>query len=60
MRLYTRVLGFVKKADFSNSGYRWLTIRSEPDRAMFFSYDVKADYDRMKAPGAEFTEPPGR
>jgi hypothetical protein len=25
---------------------------------MFFSDDVQADYDRMKARGAEFTEPP--
>ena len=25
---------------------------------MFFSDDVQADYERMKALGAEFTEPP--
>jgi predicted enzyme related to lactoylglutathione lyase len=33
LRFYTEVLGFVKKADFSNGGYRWLTVTSaeEPD-----------------------------
>lgn len=33
LRFYTEVLGFVKKADFSNGGYRWLTVasREEPD-----------------------------
>ena len=30
LRFYTDVLGFTKKADFSNSGYRWLTVAS-PD-----------------------------
>jgi predicted enzyme related to lactoylglutathione lyase len=87
LRFYTEVLGFVKKADFSNSGYRWLTVASpeEPegtelqlalnnnpaDKAyqqakfqqkqpavMFFTDDVQADYERMKARGAEFTQPP--
>ena len=87
LRFYTEVLGFVKKADFSNGGYRWLTVASaeEPegtelqlalnnnptDKAyqqakfqqnqpavMFFSDDVQADYERMKARGAEFTQPP--
>ncbi len=28
LRFYTEVLGFVKKADFSNGGYRWLTVAS--------------------------------
>ena len=28
LRMYTEVLGFVKKADVSNSGYRWLTVAS--------------------------------
>ena len=32
LRFYTEVLGFVKKADFSNSGYRWLTVES-PDES---------------------------
>ena len=30
LRFYTEVLGFAKKADFSNQGYRWLTVAS-PD-----------------------------
>ncbi|SRR6266568_4252661 len=87
LRFYTEVLGFVKKADFSNGPYRWLTVTSseEPDgielqlalndkpaakayqdalfqqgqpAAMFFTDDVKADYERIKARGAEFTMPP--
>jgi predicted enzyme related to lactoylglutathione lyase len=33
LRFYTEVLGFAKKADFSNGAYRWLTVASpeEPD-----------------------------
>jgi predicted enzyme related to lactoylglutathione lyase len=33
LRFYTEVLGFVKKADFGNADYRWLTVASaeEPD-----------------------------
>ncbi|MGH7656561.1 MAG: VOC family protein [Gemmatimonadaceae bacterium] len=31
LRFYTDVLGFVKKADFSNGGYRWLTVGSADD-----------------------------
>jgi predicted enzyme related to lactoylglutathione lyase len=33
LRFYTEVLGFVKKADFSQGTYRWLTVASpeEPD-----------------------------
>jgi predicted enzyme related to lactoylglutathione lyase len=87
LRFYTEVLGFVKKADYTNGGYRWLTVASAEDpegtelqlalnnnpadkayqqaklqqnqpAAMFFSDDLQADYDRMKAHGAEFTEPP--
>jgi predicted enzyme related to lactoylglutathione lyase len=87
LRFYTEVLGFVKKADFSQGTYRWLTIASseEPNgtelqlalnnnppakayqqamfqqgqpAVMFYSDDVQADYDRMKARGAEFTMPP--
>lgn len=30
LRFYTDVLGFVKKADYSNGPYRWLTVAS-PD-----------------------------
>jgi len=87
LRFYTDVLGFVKKADFSNGPFRWLTVASpeDPDgtelqlalndkpaakayqqamfeqgqpAAMFFSDDVQADYERMKARGAQFTMPP--
>src|ERR1700722_11012216 len=33
LQFYTNVLGFVKKADFGNGSYRWLTVASteEPD-----------------------------
>ena len=31
LRLYTEVLGFAKKADFSNGPYRWLTVASPED-----------------------------
>jgi predicted enzyme related to lactoylglutathione lyase len=87
LHFYTDVLGFVKKADFSQGSYRWLTVASpeDPDgtelqlalngnpaakayqqamfqqgqpAAMFFTEDVQADYERMKARGAEFTMPP--
>jgi predicted enzyme related to lactoylglutathione lyase len=87
LRFYTEVLGFVKKADFSQGPYRWLTVASaeDPDgtelqlalndnpaakayqqalfqqgqpAVMFFTDDVKADCERMKARGAEFTMPP--
>ena len=87
LRFYTEVLGFAKKADFSNGPYRWLTVASpeEPEgtelqlalnsnpaakayqqamfqqsqpAAMFFTDDVKSDFERMKASGAEFTMPP--
>jgi predicted enzyme related to lactoylglutathione lyase len=87
LRFYTEVLGFVKKNDFSQGPYRWLTVASpeEPDgtelqlalnnnpaakayqkallqqnqpAAMFFTDDIKGDYERIKARGAEFTMPP--
>jgi predicted enzyme related to lactoylglutathione lyase len=87
LRFYTEVLGFAKKADFTNGPYRWLTVASaeEPNgtelqlalnndpaakayqqakfqqsqpAAMFYTDDVKGDYERMKARGAEFTMPP--
>jgi predicted enzyme related to lactoylglutathione lyase len=87
LRFYTEVLGFVKKADFSQGPYRWLTIASpeEPEGTelqlalnntdaaktyqeaifqggqpaiMFFTDDLQADYERMKASGANFTMPP--
>ena len=31
LRFYTEVLGMAKKADFSNGGYRWLTVTSPDD-----------------------------
>lgn len=31
LRFYTDVLGFVKKADFSQGTYRWLTVASQED-----------------------------
>ena len=33
LRFYTEVLGFAKKSDFGNAGFRWLTVASpeEPD-----------------------------
>ena len=87
LRFYTDVLGFAKKADFSNGPFRWLTVSSPEEQdgtelqlalnnnpaaktyqqamfqlnqpaAMFFSDDVEADYERMRARGAEFTMPP--
>ncbi len=87
LRFYTEVLGFTKKADFSNGPFRWLTVASPEEpagtelqlalnnspvakayqqgifqqgqpAAMFFTDDVKGDYERIKALGAEFTMPP--
>ncbi len=87
LRFYTDVLGLVKKADFSNGPYRWLTVASadEPDGTelqlalndnpagkayqealyqqgqpaiMFFTDDVKGDYDRISAVGATFKMAP--
>jgi predicted enzyme related to lactoylglutathione lyase len=31
LRFYTEVLGFVKKSDFSNGPFRWLTVASPED-----------------------------
>ena len=87
LRFYTQVLGFAKKADFSNGPFRWLTVAPTDDpegtelqlalndnpaarayqqalfqqgqpAVMFFTDDVKGDYERIKARGAEFTMPP--
>ncbi|HEX3457415.1 MAG TPA: VOC family protein [Candidatus Baltobacteraceae bacterium] len=87
LRFYTDVLGFTKKADFTNGPFRWLTITSpeDPDGTelqlalnddpvakafqqarfaqgqpaiMFFTDDINADYERVKAGGAAFTMPP--
>lgn len=87
LRFYTEVLGFTKKDDFSNGGYRWLTVAAPGERTgtelqlaansmpaakalqeaafaqsqpalMFYTNDVKAEYERIKARGATFTMPP--
>jgi predicted enzyme related to lactoylglutathione lyase len=87
LHFYTEVLGFVKKNDFNQGPYRWLTVASqeEPDgvelqlalnnnpaakayqqalfqqnqpAAMFFTDDIKGDYERINGRGAEFTMPP--
>lgn len=87
LRFYTEVLGMVKKADFSQGPYRWLTVASaeEPEgielqlakndnpagkayqealfqqgqpAIMFYTDDVRGDYERIKARGAEFTMAP--
>lgn len=87
LRFYTDVLGFTKKADFSNGPFRWLTVASaeEPNgtelqlalndnpaakayqqtifqqgqpAVMFFTDDIKGDYERIKTRGAEFAMPP--
>ena len=87
LRCYTEVLGFVKKADFSQGPFRWLTVASpeDPDgtelqlalndnpaarayqqamfdkgqpAVMFFTDDLQAECERMKARGAAFTMPP--
>ncbi len=87
LHFYTDVLGFTKKADFSQGPYRWLTVAS-PDvpegvelqlakndnpaakayqealfqqgqpAIMFYTEDVRGDYERIKARGAEFTMAP--
>ncbi len=86
LRFYTEVLGFAKKADFSQGPFRWLTVASPEEQdgtelqlalndnpaakayqqamsqqgqpaAMFFTDDVKGDYERIKAGGAEFAMP---
>ena len=87
LRFYTDVLGFTKKADFTNGPFRWPTVAStdEPNgtelqlalndnpaakafqeamfkqhqpAVMFYSDDVKADYERIKGRGGEFAMPP--
>ena len=48
LRFYTEALGFVKKADFSQGSYRWLTIASpeEPD-------GTQLQLERNDAPAAK-------
>ena len=56
LRFYTEVLGFAKKADFS--AHQQAFFQQRQPAAMFFTDDVKGDYERIKARGAEFTMPP--
>jgi predicted enzyme related to lactoylglutathione lyase len=87
LRFYTEVLGFAKKADFSQGPFRWLTVTAPDDpngtelqlaadsdpagkafqkaklesnqpAVMFFTDDIKADHERIKGHGGEFTMPP--
>jgi predicted enzyme related to lactoylglutathione lyase len=87
LHFYTDVLGFAKKADFTNGPYRWLTVASPDDlngtelqlalnnnpaaktyqeaikaqnqpAALFYTDDVKGDYEQIKSRGAAFTMPP--
>jgi predicted enzyme related to lactoylglutathione lyase len=87
LAFYTNVLGLIKKADFGNAGYRWLTVvpTEEPDgtelqlarndnpagkayqealfaqnqpAVMFFTDDIKADYERIKGNGGAFSMAP--
>jgi len=87
LRFYTEVLGFTKKADFSQGPFRWLTVCSpeDPEGAelqlalnddpaakafqearfgksqpaqMFYTSDIAADCERIKAKGGDFTMPP--
>ncbi len=87
LAFYTDVLGLAKKADFSNNGYRWLTVAPPEDpeavelqlaldnnpvgktyqqalfqqgqpAIMFFTDDVKADYERITAKGGTFKMAP--
>jgi predicted enzyme related to lactoylglutathione lyase len=87
LRLYTGVLGLLKKGDFTNGPFRWLTVASadEPESAelqlapngnpparayqeakfqqnqpaaMLYTRDLRGDFERITARGAEFTLPP--
>ena len=40
------------------SAYQQAIFQQDQPAAMFFTEDVQADYERMKARGAEFTMPP--
>ena len=87
LRFYTDVLGFTRKADFSNGPFRCMTVASpdEPDGTelqlalndnpackayqealfaqrqpaiMFFTDDIKGDYERITARGGAFAMAP--
>jgi len=44
LRFYTEVLGFTKKADFSQGPFRWLTVGSheEPDGTQLQLFDCNS------------------
>src|SRR5579872_1690252 len=83
LRVYTEQLGFVKKNDFSQGPFRWLTVASPEDpngtelklalnndpagktyqqalkeqgrpAVMFYSDDVRGDYERIQSRGGTF------
>jgi predicted enzyme related to lactoylglutathione lyase len=87
VKFYTDVMGFVKKTDFTQGPYRWVTVATAEDpngvevqlalnnspaakayqeaqfaqkqpAMMFFTDDIKGDYEKIKGRGAEFTMPP--
>jgi predicted enzyme related to lactoylglutathione lyase len=62
LRFYTEVLGFTKKADFSNGPYRWLTVASpdEPDgtELQLALNNTRAAEAYQKAIFQQFTMPP--
>ena len=41
-----------------DKAYQQAKLQQNQPAVMFFTDDVQADYDRMKARGAEFTQPP--
>lgn len=49
LRFYTEVLGFVKKADFSQGPYRWLTVASAEEPEGTELQLAKADNPAAKA-----------
>ena len=87
LAFYTDVLGMAKKADFSNGGFRWLTVTGADDPngvelqlaastnpvgkayqagmyaqgqpgLMFYTQDIKGDFERVAARGGKFKMPP--
>jgi predicted enzyme related to lactoylglutathione lyase len=86
LSFYSDVLGFEKKDDVENEGFRWLTVMAPGDSdgtalqlalnsdpaakafqeamvkqnqpaMMFYTNDIKGDFERIKAKGAEVTMP---
>ncbi len=44
--------------DPADKAYQQAKLQQNQPAAMFFTDDLQADYERMKAKGAEFTVPP--